>query len=207
VYVGGYRYYGGWASRPAYYAWYPATWAALTGWFGGGYSNAQPVDYAYGTGGNVYYEGDTVYVNGEEYGDADAYTQEAVALAQSAPPAEEVNQADPAEEEWLPLGVFAVAAEDSDATHAVIQLAVNKQGVIAGTYANDTTGATRPLQGTVDLETQRVAITFADGRDTDRVLETGLSNLTQDEAPALFHFGPEQTQSVLLVRLDPPEGS
>jgi hypothetical protein len=36
-------------------------------------------------------------------------------------------------------------------------------------------------------------------------LETGIYNLTQDEAPALLHFGTTETTPVLLVRLQPPQ--
>ena len=36
-------------------------------------------------------------------------------------------------------------------------------------------------------------------------METGLYNLTQDQAEVLVYFGPEKTQNVLLVRLDETE--
>jgi len=62
----------------------------------------------------------------------------------------------------------------------------------------------RPIQGTVDVKTQRAAMTFADKKNTDRVLETSINNLTQDKAPALLHFGAEQSQPALLVRLKQP---
>jgi hypothetical protein len=55
----------------------------------------------------------------------------------------------------------------------------------------------------VDKQTQRVA--FRIGESESLVAETGLSNLTQDEAPLLVHFGPEQTEDYLLVRLEQPE--
>jgi hypothetical protein len=35
-------------------------------------------------------------------------------------------------------------------------------------------------------------------------METGLSNLTQDTAPALIHFADGQTQQWLMVRLPEP---
>jgi hypothetical protein len=62
------------------------------------------------------------------------------------------------------------------------------------------------LKGTADAKTQRVAIGFADGKNEDVVLETGIYNLTQDEAPSLLHHGSGETQPALLVRLTPPEG-
>ncbi len=39
------------------------------------------------------------------------------------------------------------------------------------------------------------------------VAETGLYNLTQDEAPLLVHFGTEQVENYVLVRLAQPEES
>ena len=50
-----------------------------------------------------------------------------------------------------------------------------------------------------------VGIGFADGEKEDAALETGLYNLTQDEAPALLHFGTTQTTPILLVRFKAPE--
>jgi hypothetical protein len=60
------------------------------------------------------------------------------------------------------------------------------------------------LKGTVDSTTQRVAIGFADGKNEDLAFETGIENLTKDEAPGLLHFGTAESQPVLLVRLQPP---
>jgi hypothetical protein len=57
----------------------------------------------------------------------------------------------------------------------------------------------------VDEQTQRAAWRAVDGTNANVIMETGLFNLTQDQAPALVHFGPEQTQNVLLVRLDETE--
>jgi hypothetical protein len=110
-------------------------------------------------------------------------------------------------EEWLPLGAFAPAREDVEEAQVMIMLAVSKQGVIAGTYDNEATGASRPLQGTVDVASQRAAVAFADGQDTDRVLETGVYNLTQDEAPDLLNLGTDQSMPILLARLAQPDAA
>jgi hypothetical protein len=50
-----------------------------------------------------------------------------------------------------------------------------------------------------DKKSQRVAWTIA-GQQRP-VMETGLSNLTQDTSPALIHFADGQTQQSLMVRL------
>jgi hypothetical protein len=45
------------------------------------------------------------------------------------------------------------------------------------------------------------------GDDKTNVVETGLYNLTKDEAPCLIHFGNERTEQWLLVRLQQPKNS
>ena len=193
---GGYAYWGGWGAPG--YGWQAATWATMGAFVGASLANnTQPVYYAYGTGGNVYYENNTVYVNGQASGTPAAYTQQAQAMVQAAPPADQPQ-------EWMPLGVFALSREGISDTQAVIELAVSKTGVIAGTYHNEASGVSRPIKGTANLETQRAAIGFADGKNTDVVVDTGLYNLTQDEAPGLMHFGTDQSEPVLLVRLQQP---
>ena len=62
--------------------------------------------------------------------------------------------------------------------------------------------ATHPVEGMVDEKTQRVAWKAADGTNEDLVMETGVYNLTQDQAEVMAHFGPNETQTALLVRLD-----
>src|SRR5207302_937679 len=66
-----------------------------------------------------------------------------------------------------------------------------------------TSGNTYTVQGRVDKETQRLAFTIGDDRNT--VLETGIYNLTQDQTPVLCHFGLSQTQTYMFVRLPEPE--
>jgi hypothetical protein len=198
--VGGYGYYAGWNNRGDYDAWRAPTYAAIGAFFGASLANAQPVYYGYGTGGNVYYENNTVYVDGQAAGTPEQYAQQALDYVAAAPAPEQVPQ-----EEWLPLGVFALSREDVADSQAMLELAVNKQGVLAGTYYNESTGASRPLKGTIDKQSQRAVVGFADGKNADLALETGIYNLTQEEAPALMHHGTEESTPVLLVRLPEPE--
>ncbi len=51
------------------------------------------------------------------------------------------------------------------------------------------------------------AVAFYVGTNTTKVIETGLYNLTKNEAPCLIHFGKERTEQWLLVRLKNPETS
>jgi hypothetical protein len=196
--VGGYPYYGGWNDRGAYYGWRPVTYAAFGTFMGAAWASTQPRYYAYGTGGNVYYENNVVYVDGQAAGTPEEYAAQATALVASAP-------AQVTDMEWLPLGTFALTREGVNDSQAMLELAVNKQGVLAGTYYNEATEVSRSLKGMLDQASQRAAIGFADGKNTDVILETGIQNLTQDEAPALLHQGQDRSGPVLLVRLQAQE--
>ena len=69
--------YPGWAAwrinRP--YRW--ATWAALTGWVGYGWSESYPYSY----GENVYYEDNSVYYGDEAVASTEEYAQQAEEIA------------------------------------------------------------------------------------------------------------------------------
>ncbi|MGH7135356.1 MAG: protocadherin, partial [Pirellulales bacterium] len=60
-----------------------------------------------------------------------------------------------------------------------------------------------PLIGAVNKPSQRVAMKI-EGND-EVVVETGLYNLTNDEAPVLVHFGPDRQETRIFVRLKQPE--
>ena len=95
--------------------------------------------------------------------------------------------------------------EGAEETTAYIQLALNKEGVIGGTYFNEETDSSHPIEGSVDKDTQRAAWRFVDGTNPDLVMETGIYNLTEDTASVILHFGPDNVQQGMLVRLEAPE--
>lgn len=185
-------YAAGWGARDAW-AW--ASWASLGGWFGYG-ANYAPIYYDYGN--NVTYDNSNVYMNGQDAGTSADYYQQASSLADTGTEAEAS-----ADEEWLPLGVFALSHLGHHESKVAIQLAVDKQGVIRGNYTDTFTDHIMPVHGSVDKEQQRVAFTVGDKKST--VFETGLYNLTKDEAPLLIHFGQDRTEQWLLVRLKQPD--
>jgi hypothetical protein len=172
----------------------------VTGWIA--YRWSQPVYYQYGSGGNVYYEDNTVYVNGQEYGSAEQYYSDTNQVAESVP---ELTETQAEQLEWMPLGVFAITAEGVNASSMFLQLAVSKEGVIAGTFYNESTEVSHPVEGMIDEKTQRAVWKAADGSNPDLIMETGIYNLTQETAEVLVHFGPEQIQEALLVRLGESE--
>ena len=155
----------------------------------------------YDYGATVVYRDNYVYVDNKQVATTEAYYQQAETIAESVP-----QDLDTDKVEWMPLGVFALASEDGEDTGMVLQLAVSKKGVIAGTFYNETSDKSRPVEGMVDRDSQCAAWQFADGENQDLVMETGIYNLTQDEATALVHFGADQTQTWLLIRLPEPEG-
>lgn len=195
-----------------WYARYPGAWFA-TGWAAGrvwntctwstaatycGFVAATPVYYDYGT--NIVYQDDGVYMNGENLGDAGQYYDQASTIAATGAKAEA-----PPEGDWMPLGVFALSKAEEPSSDVTIQLAINKDGVIRGNYTDTVTNKTQTIQGSADKATQKVAFTVGD--NSTNVIETGLYNLTKDEAPVLIHIGKEKTEQWLLVRLENPDAT
>src|SRR5262249_39559974 len=134
---------------------------------------------------------------------AEEYTDQAEAIATSVP-----QNVQPAADDWLPLGVFALTQDGEDASDEptmFLQLAVSKQGIIAGTLQNTTTGSVKSVEGMVDKETQRAAWTVVG--ETRPLMETGLGNLTQDTSGVLVHFADGDTQQWMMARLNEPAKS
>ena len=187
------RYPGAWMARRWAYndLWRVLTWDSMMGYMG--YGAMEPMYYDYGN--NVTYQDGSVNVNGQTVGTTAEYYQQAQDLASTgaaAKPAEDV--------EWLSLGVFAMTHDQQSKANLILQLAVNKDGVIRGNYTATLTSDTQPVQGSVDKKTQRAAWTI--GANTDNVFETGIYNLTKDQAPMLVHLGEDKTEQWVLVRLN-----
>jgi len=184
-------------------AWWPGKWAiagtawATLGWATcGGYCGCSGDGCYYDYGGNVTYEDNSVYYGDQPVATAEQYYDQAAQIADAGKEAQN--------EEWLPLGVFAVIAEPTQTqTDKVVQLAVNKDGVIRGNFTDNLTDKVVPVVGSVDKQTQRVAIR-PEGNESV-VVETGLYNLTNDEVPVLVHLGPDHQELRTLIRLKPPE--
>ncbi len=185
--------WGAWAiTRP--FRW--ATWGSLTGWVNYGWSD--PTAYSYGD--NVYYQDDSVYYGDQAVATAEEYAEQAEQIAASAP------DVAPDKAEWMPLGVFALTPDGQKSgpePTLFLQLAISKEGIIAGTLNNSATSQTQTIEGMADKKTQRCAWTVA-GKSRP-IMETGIVNLTENTAPALVHFEDGQTQQWLMVRLEEPK--
>jgi hypothetical protein len=191
-----YSYYRGrpwfwwqWADAPGLTSWLPFNWG-------------QPYYWDYGPNGYIYYNNNQVYQNGQPYMAADQYYQQLYSLAHSAP---QISPDDAAKIEWKPPGAFAITQEGKADGNRMMQLAISKQGVLSGTYYNQQTNATHPLQGMVDQKSQRAAWAFADGTDDQTVMETSIYNLTEPQSTMMTHFGPGQASISQLVRLEQPD--
>lgn len=113
--------------------------------------------------------------------------------------------AQPPGDDWMPLGVFAISKEGESvaAPNIYLQLAINKEGLISGYHYNATTVEGYEIEGTVDPNTQTVIIKAVNNPDSP-IIETGLYNLTETEAPIRVHFVDGRTMNMLLIRLDDP---
>jgi hypothetical protein len=188
--------YGAWSGYGWGYWWGPATWLGLSSWIPWGWGS--PLYYDYGS--NFYYADDYVYLNGQRLCSAPEYYDQAVQIIDKAPKV--TNNKD----QWMPLGVFAVTQDANKPSDMVLQLAVNKEGVIQGTYFNSKDNTAKPVKGMVDKESERAVWTFADKNKNAVIMETGIYNLTKDETGVLVHFGKNQTQEWLMIRLKEPPG-
>jgi hypothetical protein len=179
----------GWAGREPW-AW--ATWPALGPWIGW-QAAAAPIYYDYGN--NIVYLDNDVYYGNQPVATAEQYYQQAEMLAESVPAA-------PAADQWMSLGVFSLVQGTQTNSDKVFQLAVSRSGALGGNLSDTLTGATLPVQGAVDQASGRAAWIVGDNRTV--VYETGISDLTQDQAPVLVHFSATVTEQWMLVRLPPP---
>ncbi len=193
-----------WGSGYANGVWAAATWSALNNWFGQAWP---PFPYDYGD--NLTYVNNNVYLNDQPISTANEYYQSAADLAQTgeqaqipSQPLTTNTQPNAANAKWMPLGVFNALREKEKTSDMMMQLAVNKEGIIRGNYFNQSDKVVQPIEGSVDKKTQRVAWVVEDRKNI--IFDTGLYNLTKDETPVLVHMGKDKTEQWLLVRLKQP---
>jgi hypothetical protein len=185
------------------YWWRPATWASWSTWVPGTWGEPYYYDY----GGNIVYDNDVVYIQGEPVATATEYIDQAYQLASTGQQAVVAAPAPTTEkqvqEQWMPIGVFALCSEAKGEPIMFLQLTVSKQGAITGSFYNAVTEEAQPVYGSVDPKTQRAA--WSIGENGKTVMETGVHNLTLAEAPVLVHFNRDRQQSWLMVRMDEPK--
>jgi len=201
--------------------------SAIMGASGGGGSQKQPASYS-----NVTYNGGNVYIDGQPAGSSADFYKQAQQLASTsygaaaaAPGAVEgagagymgqvpaggaypsggaVEQGSPdsASGDWKPLGTFSLSPTGQAQTGMMIQLEINKGGVLHGTYYNRLTMENAPVYGALDKATQRVSWTL--GMNPSTVFDAGLGDLLKDESTILVHYDSTNTQHMTLTRLKEP---
>jgi hypothetical protein len=212
----GFGYYG--AFTPGWYGRYPGAWFAA-GWGAGmawnslawascwpylGYpATVQPFYYGYGD--TVVYQGDQVYYGDQPVASQADYAAQATQIAAAGaeePTTDPAAPAQPAADDWKPLGVFAMVQGDETTSNDIFQLAINSAGLVRGNYYNAVADSTVPVTGSVDKQSQRVAWTIGDKKEP--VYETGLYNLTQEQTGMLVHFSADRTEQYKLFRIEQP---
>jgi hypothetical protein len=105
----------------------------------------------------------------------------------------------------MPLGIFALTENEGSAEDSTLflQLAISKDGVIAGTFQNTATDQSFEVEGTIDNKSQRAA--WGPVGESWPIMETGIYNLTENEAGSLLHFEDGQTQQWTMYRVDEPK--
>ena len=183
-------------NRPPYWGHHDNWWKWATGigvanWLGW---RSTPNYYGYSYDDDGYYWGPS-----DESAEPLDYSQQAAAI-------DEGTSDTAASDDWMPLGVFALSKEGETAAtpNLYLQLALNKEGMLSGTYYNATTDETYEAEGLVDQDSQRAAWKIVDNEESP-ILETGIYNLTQSESPVRVYFDDGNTQDMMLVRLDEPE--
>lgn len=169
-------------------------WADLARW--GGYG-ATPVAYNYGS--NVVYADDGVTVQGEAVGSAEEYADQAATIAASGSDDSELSD----KTEWRSLGVFAMARDGETKPGTFLNLAIDQQGHLRGTYYDAVSDSTQNVTGNVDKKSQRACWTIGDKKNP--VYEAGLANLTQQQTTMLVHRDGGKVEQMLLVRVEDPE--
>jgi hypothetical protein len=200
---GGYGGYGaGWGS--GYYGnyWPSGAWAcagtAALGGLLGMTIGALNSDDSEAAPSNVVYEGDNVIVNGGAPLTAEEYYGQAQQLANQPAPIASADQ----QERWEPLGVFALAQPGQTQSTMVMQLAINQAGTVSGTFLNQMTGEALAIHGSLDKQTQRLSWTLGDNQST--VFDTSFKSMLAQEATVLVHYGANNTQEMVCVRVPEP---
>jgi hypothetical protein len=162
----------------------------------------------YGT--DITYVDNSVCLYGQPIATADQYYQSADNLVQTGaaaqvtntPPPADAADEPPADPKWLSLGVYEAIPPGKKTSDMLMQLSVNKTGVIRGNYYNTADENTQLIEGSIDKQTARAAWVVADKKNI--IFDTGLYNLTQSDSPVLVHIGKDKNEQWTLVRLKPP---
>lgn len=158
---------------------------------------------------NVSYNGGNVYINGAAAGTEQDYYNQALALAGQGSTYATVNEQDPnattTADQWQPLGVFSLVQKGQSQSSMLLQLAINKEGIVRGNYFNQLTSESQQVYGSLNKQTQRISFTI--GQNNQTVFDTSLADITKEDAPCLVHYSATNTEGMMLVRVQQPKGA
>ncbi|WP_145230089.1 hypothetical protein [Gimesia algae] len=180
---GNYPYYH--YRRYGYRPWVWSTFGGLSTWIG--YNSLNPVIYDYSLNDGY------IYSDGVQMAPVTAYESQADQIADSVPPPDDAT-------DWMPVGIFAIVPQGTTEVNVTVQLAVGKNGAVAGTYFNKDGNITLPLQGAIDKSKQRVA--WKVGEEDSVTMETGLDSLTKDKSTVIIYFTGGASEVWDMLRID-----
>ncbi|NLE37004.1 MAG: hypothetical protein GX621_03170 [Pirellulaceae bacterium] len=170
--------------------WTPVnSWSTLANWVN--VDADEPADYV------LVYEEDTYYLNDQAM-PAEEYLFEIIDLA--TPNQSETATTNP--NDWMPLGVFIVTPVGSTQTpNRVFQFAIHKNGQVAGTCYDASSGKPIRITGSLDKQNHRVAWTLGENNET--VMETSLGSFVENQSTVTVHQG-GNAETMTMVRLEGP---
>ena len=175
--------------------WTAAAWEDVNAWFG---DEWPPYEYTYGK--ELTYQDHDVCMDGRPIATAAKYYESAAAIARTGEQANIPRES--AASSWLPLGVFEAIPNGATSSQMLLQLAVNKAGIIRGNYFDPPAKNLQLIEGSVDKQTERTAWVVADKKNI--IFDCVLYNLTKSETPVLVHMGEDKAEQWVLVRLNQP---
>lgn len=110
--------------------------------------------------------------------------------------------APPVNSSWLPLGVFGLLydLESETPPSMFFQLALNREGGIAGTYYNQESDKLYPVYGIIEKATQRAVWKIGEN-EPSTVFQTGIYNLSLPQTSVTVIFANGEAESWFLVRM------
>lgn len=180
-----------WAGLARTNVWQAPTWDELNSWFGNSW-DAFPYDY----GTDLTYENNLVYVDGRAIANANLYNNRAAELARIG---EQARIPSDSTTGWVSLGVFEAIPPGQKSSHMLMQLAVNKDGIIRGNYYDTNDRNVQLIEGSIDKNMARSVWVVTDRAGI--LFDTSVYNLTRREAAILVHAGKDKKERWVLVRL------
>jgi hypothetical protein len=102
--------------------------------------------------------------------------------------------------EWMTLGAYSLRTGPGDAGTRMLELAVDRHGLVGGNYYDMITGTSSNVTGRIDRKTQRVTWSIDSNRQL--TFSASLNQLTQGEGLVDVKFPSGRTQQWRLVRME-----